>query len=108
METKNRKRLSDLSTIERLDFYKFVAENKDKPNLLDLIEDNFGIRYKQGSLRYIRKISLYTSYVEQIHKDNVVMNRWRKEYESDDDNKEDTLLTEMYETARVKGYLKGY
>ena len=104
--TKDKKTLRDISTNERSELCKFIAENINNKKLIDLIYNKFGILYSKSNLRYVKKIALNADYINQMRKDNIIMDKWREEYKSDPSSDEDVMLNELYETAKVKGYLK--
>ena len=91
METQKRKRLPDLSEKERFALYHFIGENKENPNLLDLIYKNFGIKYRQSSLKYVKNVSHYSSNPEKIKEDNQMMSKWAVDSQREKSNYADLL-----------------
>jgi hypothetical protein len=73
------RRLSDLSLRERDTFYEFVKLNKERKNILELINKKFGMEYSRSSMMYLLRLGNRTEEKERLIRDNLIMERWNKE-----------------------------
>ena len=71
-----KRRLNDLSYEERKQFYVFMSNHKNDKNILQLIEDKFGLRYNKSSKNYVRIMANLEDDRKKIAKDNAVMDGW--------------------------------
>jgi hypothetical protein len=101
--------------------FKFENE-KQKEDVFKIIKQMYLMNYKRKSIfQYVKHayninphMRTFDKWYVQVEKliehseDDKLMMKWRKEYQTYNRlNKEEKLLEELYEIARVKGYLKG-
>lgn len=91
------RRLSDLTAKELENFYEFIANNKQDPSLLSLIEDNFGIHYRESSLRYVLRLCNRKYEQKKVREDTLMMNKWNKEIETKEEKPYAELLDDLFQ-----------
>jgi len=97
--TKDKKRLNDLSPEEVERFYDFVDLHKDKETIIDLIYEEFGIKYSPSSIRYVLRLCEKRAGDRRIAKDEQKMDEWRQKLNTKTLSNYAELLNDLFNGA---------
>jgi hypothetical protein len=77
---------------------------KQKRSDEQILKILYNITGKKYSINTIKK---YCETKMDVKKDNIYMEKWRKEYQKEEKiNENQTILEEMFEKAKIKGYFQ--